>query len=144
MTSGHSCIAFLDSARRILFDGFTDCLDVFAHGRTTVMCTASCLFLSEAFALKLASILASLWCHWSLNTAVVVHVERGSVLLRLSWTFRAELVASYPAQSLAECSRPGKLVNLIMLTSVLDQSLQGSPLRNSARTSQRLLRRCQH
>ena len=39
------------------------------------MFTTSCLFLSETLALKLASTLASLWCHWGLDTAIVVHVE---------------------------------------------------------------------
>jgi hypothetical protein len=43
---------------------------------TTAICTTSCLFLSETFALELASILASFWCHWSLDTAVVVNIER--------------------------------------------------------------------
>jgi hypothetical protein len=43
---------------------------------TTVMGAASCLFLSEAFSLQLASVLTSFWCYWSLNTTVVVYIER--------------------------------------------------------------------
>jgi hypothetical protein len=43
---------------------------------TTVIGTASCLFLSEAFSLQLTSVLTSFWRYWGLNTTVVVYVER--------------------------------------------------------------------
>jgi hypothetical protein len=43
---------------------------------TAVIYTTSCLLLSKAFTLKLARILASFGCHWCLDAAVVVHVER--------------------------------------------------------------------
>ena len=61
------------------------------------------LFLSKPPALEPASVLASFWCQWGLDAAiiVVVYVERGNILLGLSWTFGAELVASYSAQLLA-------------------------------------------
>jgi hypothetical protein len=111
---------------------------------TTVMCTTSCLFLGKTFTFKLTSILASFWCHWSLDTAIVVYVERRGILFRLSWALRAELVASYSAQSLMGCPRSGKSVTFIMLTSVLDQSSRGSQHRNNARISRHLPRMCRH
>jgi hypothetical protein len=61
---------------------------------TIIECTTSCLFLSKTFALKLAGAFTSFRCHWSLDATVVVYAERGRILLRLSWAFRAELVAS--------------------------------------------------
>jgi hypothetical protein len=65
---------------------------------------ASNLLLSEALSFKLTSIVASLWCYWCLDTTVVVRVEGGRVLLRLSRTFRTKLIASYSIMMLAMSS----------------------------------------
>jgi hypothetical protein len=72
--------------------------------------TTSTLLLSKALALKLASIFAGLWCHGAFDATVVVCIERGRVLLRLSGTLRTELVASYSIKMLAKRSTLHDLV----------------------------------
>lgn len=62
---------------------------------------AQSLLLSKSFPFQLPSIFGRLWGYRCLNTAVIVYLESGNILLRFSRAFGAELVASDSVDVLA-------------------------------------------